>query len=287
MKIDGASLSPDALKSVRGQYYWRVTNGKLIMQKWPSKGPSVPNKTVNWYRKQFGLASSMASNPCDLDYITASNLAKPLINPPRDLLTAAALGTLYTITNPDGSVWPVASHAPPWVQEVPDNPLQQEDEMIEWCGSPWSATVTGTQGNAAGLAFAPLDDLSISAIRAMVTQTTGIVITMTIVTMTDDAKVKTIEISVDMACRATGNYAMEWPVNFKFLANTKYGIIFTCASRANNAATLLRFASTQPFLFPISYFVTIYKAVKVITINDAYTTSTGWPWAIGLKIKAS
>lgn len=284
MKIDGASLSPDTLKSVRGQYYWRVTNGKLIMQKWPSKVPSVPNKTVNWYRKQFGLASSMASNPCDLDYITASNLAKPLINPPRDLLTAAALGTLYTITNPDGSVWPVASHAPPWVHEVPDNPLQQEDDMLEWSGSPWGTSTTGSQGNAAGLAFVPISDVTIKAIRAMVTQTFRTIMSMYVVKMSDTYSVSEILYSADITCAATGNFAMEFPCAMTFSAGVKYAIIFACHARANNAASLLRLSAASPFSFPISFFANVYKQSNVVAVGDVYMAPTGGPWCIGLKI---
>lgn len=283
MKIKSAQLSPDAALRRRGSVYTIMRNGELHLATWPKK-PSKPQSYAQaWYRAQFGKAAKLASTPWRLDYITATYMTKTFINPPRDLLTQAALGNLYEFVNPDGSVWPRDPHEPIPQEDEPGIGGNGDDEMIDWAGQPWITSATTGQGNAAGICWTPTVAMTVKGSRAMINQTVGQKYVMSLV------KLKTSGLITDVLSEsvkyglATGVYALDFAVEGELDANTRYALVMCAPERAVGAATLLRYSSAGQLPLPTSYFSSVYKNVNVITTGVTLSYDTSTPFTVAVK----
>jgi hypothetical protein len=105
MKIIPAPLQPDSIPFKLRGVMVRATKWGWVVQKLPAKENGRFSPLVAAYRKRFGFAARMASNPNPLDLATAHFFSKGTEQVPRDILTTAALGRYFEIVNPDGEQW--------------------------------------------------------------------------------------------------------------------------------------------------------------------------------------
>jgi len=283
MKIKSAQLSPDAPLRRRGVAYSIMRNGELHLATWPKKPTKPQSYAQYWYRKQFGLAAKLASTPWRLDYITATYMTKGHINPPRDLLTQAALGNLYEFVNPDGSIWPRDPHAPEPQGGEPGTPNNGDDDMIDWAGSPWQTSATSGQGNAAGICWVPTVAMAVKGSRAMINQTIGQQYVMSLVELETSGLVKRIISESSKYGLATGVRALDFDTTGDLDANAQYALIMCTPERAAGAASLLRYSSTGQLPIPTSFFASVYKNVNVITTDVTMNYDASAPFTVAVK----
>lgn len=283
MKVKSGQLSPDAPLRRRGVVYSRCHKGELQLVSWPKKPTKPQSYAQYWYRKQFGLAAKLASTPWRLDYITATYMTKDHINPPRDLLTQAALGNLYEFVNPDGSIWPRDPHAPEPQGGEPGTADTGDDDMIDWAGTPWQTIATSGQGNAAGICWVPTVAMTVKGSRAMINQTIGQQYVMSLVELETSGLVKRIISESSKYGLATGVYALDFDTTGDLDANGRYALIMCAPGRAAGAASLLRYSATGQLPIPTSFFASVYKNVNVITTAVTMSYDTSAPFTVAVK----
>lgn len=103
VKILPKNEDPFARPFARGHFYTRNTMFGWVAQKWPVKR-GKPKTPYDFYRqREFAIAARWASSPQPTEYENALALAKGSTNVWRDILTAAAFGSLIRITLRDGT----------------------------------------------------------------------------------------------------------------------------------------------------------------------------------------
>ena len=283
MKIKSGQLSPDAALRRRGVAYTIMRNGELHLATWPKKPTKPQSYAQKWYRAQFGAAAKLASTPWRLDYITATYMAKPFINPPRDLLTQAALGNLYEFVNPDGSVWPRDPHKPIPQEDEPGTGGNGDDEMIEWAGQPWATSKTVVQGNAAGIVWTPTVAMTLKGCRAMIDQTVGQQYDMYFCEMTAPATVKKVISKSTKYGLATGTRVLDFDADGNLDANSTYALIMCIPSKTVNHSSLLRQSSAGQLPLPTSFFASVYKEINAISAGDVLWYDKSFPFTVAVK----
>lgn len=91
-------------RNIRGRIIVQNWRGLTVAKAWPRpRGPSS-KPSENWWRGTFGTAAQMASQPFHLDQDFAVSWTKGTKFRPEDLLISAALGKLFEIVDPTGTI---------------------------------------------------------------------------------------------------------------------------------------------------------------------------------------
>lgn len=108
--IERGELDPRTLAFAGGPVVVKQWKNLVVAQSRPGLPVRGWTALQRHWRIRFGLAAKMAASPVQLDYMTAFEMAKGTEQVPRDILTAAALGRYYILTNEDGTEWqPIAA----------------------------------------------------------------------------------------------------------------------------------------------------------------------------------
>jgi hypothetical protein len=102
-KIDPTEITPAMRKELRGRVLIRVTPWGTIASKWPRKKPTRREAWRLYHELEFGKAARLSTSSVAEQLDSAILQTKGSGNVARDLLTAAAMGTVMQVTLADGT----------------------------------------------------------------------------------------------------------------------------------------------------------------------------------------
>lgn len=250
-KVTPSYVTPDATPYIRGRVVFRYTRHGVVAAKWPRKATGKGTPAQIWWRQLFATASHLASSPCWIDQATSEFLVKGTTNVPRDFLTAAALGRLYIIRNPDGTEWPINPHSMP--EEIIQEP-QEAEIMICWptvrLNSGYYFMKTDEmkwQGNIFKLPF----DMTMNSIFFACNLTVTTAFNMKVLEI-DDAGVVLSELaSVVQAPVSSATTVIGYPVDLTIPAGTRFAVVYAPIGVAANFQTRSFVSSNGVYPFPV------------------------------------
>ena len=130
----------------RGNYSIRETKWGSVVCKWPRprSGKYVP---ANAYKQgEFSLAAQWASNPSDMDLVTATELARGTAMVPRDFIMGAIYGTHLQPYTEDGVPWTSYRSVTVNGQLVLDQVTDNVGEMMWRADVGWIGIPVGSNG---------------------------------------------------------------------------------------------------------------------------------------------
>jgi len=130
----------------RGNYSIRETKWGSVVCKWPRprSGKYIP---ANAYKQgEFSLAAQWASNPSDMDLVTATELARGTAMVPRDFIMGAIYGTHFQPYTEEGVPWTSYRSVTVNGQLVLDQVTDEIGEMMWRAQVGWIGIPAGSNG---------------------------------------------------------------------------------------------------------------------------------------------
>lgn len=266
-KIRINSLSPDALPQQRGRVSIQMRANGPVATRWPRKRPGEKTPSQTWAMQMFASASYLASKAGHLDYETAKFLCRGTTNVPRDLLTAAALGTLYVIRNLDGTEWKNGNH--PYVP--PSEPVvENEDMAIIWPflaqGTP-SYSTSSSAYKWKGNILVPKDNITISKIMANVSPLTGSKIDFAIGICDGLGIILSIEHQGSVVMSSTYRSVVSIDYDTTLTAGDKYFVVASVNGSSPTYAMPITLQTNSQYNVPIDYCVWTRAAVADLEVG--------------------
>lgn len=268
-KVDLSNLAPGTAPLIRGAVVFKDNHGGPSAQSWPRKRPDWASSPMQPWCTRFGFAAVMAANPNAIDLACAIGLAKGTEQVPRDLLTQAALGRMWIITNEDGTEWGHVQ-GPTY---TPPAPPAREGNMWEWTNfaSIRNGTASTTAAPFKGNLLTPKTDLVLKGVRG-VANFPGIgTYAAVAAALNGSNEITDITYSDNVAVSAAGNQLIGFAIDAALAAGQRYAIMWGSRDRGDTYTPDQLYTTTLGWAHPSTLGNDAYIAKASPAVGDIVT----------------
>ena len=262
MKIKYAPLDPNALTTVLGGSYIRNTKHGIVIQRKPSHNKGLNSPVAKAWQTRFGFAATMASSATSMEYETAFEMSKGTEQVPRDILTMAALGDYYLITNPDGWQWP-KNPSP-----ILFDRAELGETMWEWSqhDAAWTTAMDATARATKGVLFTPPFNDKFYGVRTIFTGVVNAIYRLYHGTTNAGNIIQTITASNPKVTTAAGLQLQQFVITSQFEAGVKNFFLLTRTDNVAAYALPINVQTVQRWQFPLQHqgFITLLSVAPAV-----------------------